>query len=111
MKSGKRPPPRSEANVTENNEVNVIDLIPRQGEVPYSFPTVSFASEPEVHEIHVAEKTLSEALISSTSTTAQLDFDKYYVAAMDSACNRTCAGSTWISTMLDALQPLNMCKI
>ena len=64
---------------------------------------VSFDLEPTIHEIHVVSS-LSEALSTSTAGAVGLDPDKLFVAALDSACNRSCAGAEWLAHMKDALE-------
>ena len=65
------------------------------------------------HEIQMAEsaggKTLSAALLCGShevhvSGGPHLMSDKKLVGALDSACNRTCTGSTWLQGYLDALK-------
>ena len=84
---------RNEANAAE---VNVVDLLEGANN------NVSFDLEPTVHEINVVS-TLSEALTASAAGPPELSLDKMYVAALDSACNRSCAGEEWIKTMKAAL--------
>ena len=64
---------------------------------------VSFDLEPTIHEINVVSS-LSEALSTSTASAVGLDPDKLFVAALDSACNRSCAGAEWLAHMKDALE-------
>ena len=47
---------------------------------------------------------LSEALSTSAASAVGLDPDKLFVAALDSACNRSCAGAEWLAHMKDALE-------
>ena len=49
-----------------------------------------------------AQLSLKEAL--KVDGTATLASDKRFVGALDSACNRTCAGSLWLSVYLRALE-------
>ena len=87
-------------------EVNVIDLLP-------SHRSVSFATDlPQVHDVAVTEQVhdvavgecLTEALMSLSGSTSKLSEDKILQAALDSACNRSCAGTTWIQRTVQALQ-------
>lgn len=94
-----------DTNVTESSmaEVNVVDLLPPHP--PVKFNTVSFGND-EVHEINmVSSGSISEALAACTTKPIDiLSADKLYQAALDSACNRSCAGNQWVQTMLEALQ-------
>ena len=87
----------SQAHVTE---ANVVDLMP----TATAF-NVEFNETPEIHEINMTEELytkenaevyvvngLAEALSTSTRSTGILEGDKQYVAAADTACNKTCAG-------------------
>ena len=76
--------------------MNVVDLLAQT-------QNVSFDLEPTIHEIHVVSS-LSEALSTSTAGAVGLDPDKLFVAALDSACNRSCAGAEWLAHMKDALE-------
>ena len=80
------------------SEVNVIDLLPPLREV-------SFDAAEEVHEISVVEN-LSEVLssLNHKSESTMLSQDKLLQAAIDSACNRSCAGVAWIQHTEAALQ-------
>ena len=112
---------KSESHVAEN-EANTVDLI-GDFQVPCSrWSEVMFSEKVDVHEINevnmiendlepaenevmVVSSGLAEALAAATTKAPQtLDYDKLYQAAMDSACNRSCAGREWIKTMLDALK-------
>ena len=86
--------------------MNVIDLLP-------SHRSVSFATDlPQVHDVAVTEQVhdvavgecLTEALMSLSGSTSKLSEDKILQAALDSACNRSCAGTTWIQHTVQALQ-------
>ena len=46
---------------------------------------------------------LAEALATSTGVTG-LEPDKRYIAAVDTACNKTCAGQEWLELMIGELQ-------
>ena len=91
-------------------EVNVIDLMPTSG--------VMFSGMDEIYEIHMTELnmlvepcnqeneafmvgSLAEALATSAMGPGELDADKQFVAAVDTACNRTCK---WIALMLEVLE-------
>jgi hypothetical protein len=68
------------------------------------------------HEVSMVQldrgMTLKEALLNSQSkiveptsgTGPSLAWDKKLVGALDSACNRTCTGSTWLSNYLQHLK-------
>ena len=106
-------PPKPEVH---SAEANVVDLL--------STNSVMFSGLDEVHEIHMTEmlygqetdmlydqenevhmvSSLSEALATSALGPGELSADKCYVAAVDTACNRTCAGGQWIELMLSALK-------
>ena len=92
-----------EAHSTEVQETNIVDFL---AEIPVNEPEVTFDETVVVHEINVVESGLSEALAASAAgkQPQYLEMDKMYIAAVDSACNRSCAGSAWLKTMLDALE-------
>ena len=92
-----------EAHSTEIQETNIVDFL---AEIPVNEPEVTFDETVVVHEINVVESGLSEALATSAAgkQPQYLEMDKMYIAAVDSACNRSCAGSAWLQTMLDALE-------
>ena len=91
---------RSEAHTAE---VNVMDLLPSVSDA--TFRSVAFDDKPSVHEIlMVGAGSLAEALATSTSGSMRLDPDKRYIAAVDTACNKTCAGEEWLALVLDALK-------
>ena len=97
----RRPPGRSDANVSEANVVNLLPDFPK-----VQFSEVSFSETPVVHEIHEAcvVSTLSEALhTSALAPSPLLEADKMYQAAVDSACNRTVCGQEWLDLMLEAV--------
>ena len=103
---------RSEAKVTEVQvaEVNVVDLLSgaQSSDLNVSNLNVTFADRPTIHEINmIASVSLSEALASSNGSAGNrgiLEADKFYVAAVDSACNRSCAGGAWIQHILTAIE-------
>ena len=118
---GKSKGGKPESHVAEN-EANTVDLI-GDFQVPCSrWSEVMFSEKVDVHvinevnmiendlvpaenEVLVVSSGLAEALAAATTKAPQtLDYDKLYQAAMDSACNRSCAGREWIKTMLDALK-------
>ena len=84
---------------THTVEVNVIDLLP-------TVPEVTFDSTPQIHEVHVIDSLpgLPEVLLSLSTNKQTLTNDKLLQAALDSACNRSCAGSLWIANVEQALQ-------
>jgi len=84
-------------------ESNVVDLLPAEVAFTEAAFGVRFDDLPEIHEINVVS-TLSEALAASSSTPKGLDRDKINIAAVDSACNRSCAGAVWIQNVLKALK-------
>lgn len=67
-----------------------------------------------IHEIHMATRVnLKEALEFhhqhvpvevNAASASPLSWDKRLVGALDTACNRTCTGTTWLSTYLQCLQ-------
>ena len=73
----------------------MVDLLPAEVAFTEAAFGVRFDDLPEIHEINVVS-TLSEALAASSSTPKGLDRDKINIAAVDSACNRSCAGAVWI---------------
>ena len=100
-------------------EANVVDLLPviNEGTLDCSFSSVGFETIPTIHEINVIEdfvdapchevlvlQSLSEALAASSASCPGLSLDKHYVAAVDSACNRSCAGHVWIQKALEVLK-------
>eukprot|EP00438_Fugacium_kawagutii_P022912 Skav224174 [mRNA] locus=scaffold2007:411362:424288:+ [translate_table: standard] len=105
---------RQEAHAAE---VNVVDLL---GEgfsgATMGGSVVHFNDKPDVHEVNVVEElydqetevlmvgTLAEALATSALGAGSLDVDKRYIAAVDTACNKTCAGDEWIELMKEAIQ-------
>ena len=115
---------KSEANVSEQiKEVNTVDLLADASRPTSRFSEVMFSEKVDVHEINevimipydempvenevmvATSGGLAEALATATTkTTQKLEFDKMYQAAMDSACNRSCAGREWVQSMLDALK-------
>jgi len=90
----------AEGNVVESN---VVDLLPAEVAFTEAAFGVRCDDLPEIYEINVAS-TLSEALAVSSSTPKGLDRDKINIAAVDSACNRSCAGAVWIQNVLKALE-------
>ena len=96
-----KPKPAGEAHISE---VNVVDLL--------AGSHVMFGTdEKEVFEVNTIEhecmvtSRLSEVLEAlSASPKTSLSEDKLYHAALDSACNRSCAGSLWINHTKDALR-------
>ena len=87
--------------------------------IEYVMPAETFGEDPpEPHEISAVSavkglptSTLSEALSMQTSTAVpekpqqiELASDKRLVGALDSACNRTVAGPTWLSGFLNELK-------
>ena len=84
------------------SEANVVDLLSPHPHV--QFREVSFAETSEVHEINVAESLAVALTTSAARPSDQLPLDKVYQAAVDSACNRSCAGNVWVQTMVDALE-------
>ena len=92
-----------EAHTMEVQETNIVDFL---AEIPMAEPEVTFNETVTVHEINVVESGLREALATSAAgkQPQHLEMDKMYIAAVDSACNRSCAGSVWLRTMLDALE-------
>ena len=92
-----------QVKIVEHHATNVTELVP-DPEGPSTLAE---------HEIQMAEnalsgKTLREALDFGSHEvhaggTPQLMSDKRLVGALDSACNRTCTGSTWLQGYLDAL--------
>ena len=100
-----------QAHVTE---ASVVDLMPVGSATTFN---VEFNENPEIYEINVTEETygqepaeifvvggLAEALSTSTRSPGILEGDKEYVAAVDTACNKTCAGEQWIRLMRDCLK-------
>ena len=90
-------------------EANVVDLLAGAQVSDNNAPNlnVTFNDRPTIHEINmIASVSLSEALASSNSTGSRgiLEADKFYVAAVDSACNRSCAGGAWIQHILTAME-------
>lgn len=83
-------------------EANVVDLLPPHP--PVQFREVSFAEKAEIHEINVAESLAVALTTSATRPSDQLPLDTVYQEAVDSACNRSCAGNLWVQTMVEALQ-------
>ena len=90
----------AEGNVVDSN---VVDLLPAEVAFTEAAFGVRFDDLPEIYEINVAS-TLSEALAVSSSTPKGLDRDKINIAAVYSACNRSCAGAVWIQNVLKALE-------
>ena len=102
--TGKRP---SESHVSE---ANIVDLLPPVPEVTFD------DGPPEVHEVFLSEhqlhehevcgiERLSEVLQSlNSNNNPQISHDKLLQAALDSACNRSCAGVAWIKHTEEALQ-------
>ena len=102
--AGKRP---SESHVSE---ANIVDLLPPVPEVTFD------DGPPEVHEVFLSEhqlhehevcgiERLSEVLQSlNSNNNPQISHDKLLQAALDSACNRSCAGVAWIKHTEEALQ-------
>ena len=84
------------------SEANVVDLLSPHPAV--QFREVSFAEQSEIHEINVAESLAVALTTSATRPSDQLPLDKVYQAAVDSACNRSCAGNVWVRTMVEALE-------
>ena len=101
-----------QVKIVEHHATDVTEVMPdRDGAVVL-----------EEHEIQMAEnaicgKTLKEALSFGSQGshdvcvggTPQLMQDKKLVGALDSACNRTCTGSTWLHGYLDALSSAPQC--
>ena len=76
----------------------------------HSVAEVEALANQEAHEVHMV-MSLSAALRSGSSAAASevmaasaLSHDKALVGALDSACNRTCAGEEWILGYLAELQ-------
>ena len=95
-------------------EASVVDLMPVGSATTFN---VEFSENPEIYEINVTEEPygqepaeifvvggLAEALSTSTRSPGILEGDKEYVAAVDTACNKTCAGEQWIRLMRDCLK-------
>lgn len=100
-----------QAHVTE---ASVVDLMPVGSATTFN---VEFSENPEIYQINVTQETygqepaeifvvggLAEALSTSTRSPGILEGDKEYVAAVDTACNKTCAGEQWIRLMRDCLK-------
>ena len=86
----------AEGNVVESN---VVDLLPAE----VAFTEAAFG----VRLMICLRFTRSmwrahclKALAVSSSTPKGLDRDKINIAAVDSACNRSCAGAVWIQNVL-----------
>ena len=59
---------------------------------------MAFSTDVEINEVMV---TLAEALMSTATTT--LEEDKINVGALDSACNKSCAGELWMKRYMECI--------
>ena len=78
-------------------ETNIVDLMPAISETE-----VMMSSVENISEVMMAER-LSEVL-AARDDRQLLNPEKSYQAAVDSACNRSCAGEIWVQRYQDALQ-------
>ena len=100
-RASQKPKQASESNVSE---VNVVDFL-AESHVMFG------VDEKEIYEVNTVEhecmvtSRLSEVLEALSAPPKNLlSEDKLYHAALDSACNRSCAGSTWVAHTKDALR-------
>ena len=89
LQSALRKGSSKQASETQISEANIVDFLAE--------PHVLFSVDDQepVHECNVVVTGLAEVL-SVKNSPELLSSDKLYLAALDSACNRSCAGSSWV---------------
>ena len=94
----------------KGKQVKVVENVTEVAEVVQGDVSAIHDAHVVDHEVHMTELKLDlkQALDFShevqVSNAAQLMSDKKLVGALDSACNRTCTGSTWLTGYLNALK-------